>query len=171
MLLLLCRDIETQPGPESLTKDEFQRQFLSKKGIKIIHQNIRGLTYNFNMLQEFLASHDHIDIVPLSETHLTENSLISLCEIDCYKMIRRNRTVGKGGVVAMYLIDNITFKRRYDLENLLLENIWIEIIQKHSKPFLIDCFYRPPETSLMSQDVCHDKSEFIGIVSNYFLLL
>ena len=45
--LLICGDIETQPGPESLIRDQFQ--FLSKKGIKIIHQNIRGLIHNFDM--------------------------------------------------------------------------------------------------------------------------
>ena len=38
-----------------------------------MHQNIRGLGSNFDMLQEFVESHNKIDILALSETHLTDN--------------------------------------------------------------------------------------------------
>ena len=69
-LLMLCGDIETQPGPNSLTREEFQQQFVSSKGSKIIHQNIRGILSNFDKLQEFLVSHKNIDIATLSETTL-----------------------------------------------------------------------------------------------------
>ena len=51
VLLLVCGDVETQPGPSSLSREQF-KQFLSGKGIKIVHQNIRGLVSNFHMLQE-----------------------------------------------------------------------------------------------------------------------
>ena len=53
---------------------------------------------------------------------------------------------GKGEDVAIYLKNNIAFQHRRDTEN-FLEYLWIEIFQKHSKSFLVGCYYHPPETS------------------------
>ena len=72
ILLLIYRDVEVQPGPQSFSRVELQ-EFISRKGMKIMHQNIRGLGSNFDMLQEFVESHNKIDILALSETHLTDN--------------------------------------------------------------------------------------------------
>ena len=71
ILLLIYRDVEVQPGP-SFSRVELQ-EFISRKGMKIMHQNIRGLGSNFDMLQEFVESHNKIDILALSGTHLTDN--------------------------------------------------------------------------------------------------
>ena len=75
---MLCGDIERQPGLNSLTRDEFQQQFISRKRLKIIYQNIRGISSNFDMLQEFLVLHKNIDIATLLEPHLSEESLLYL---------------------------------------------------------------------------------------------
>ena len=109
MLLMLYGDIETQPGPNSLTRDEFQQQFVPSKGLKIIHQNIRRILSNFDMLQEFLVSHRNIDIAIFSETHLSEENLIDLCELDGYKFLNRNRAHGKGGGVQYVLKTTLHF--------------------------------------------------------------
>ena len=53
---------------------------------------------------------------------------------------------GKGGGVAIYIKNNIAFQHRHDIEN-SLEYLWIQIFQKHSKSFLVGCYYHPPETS------------------------
>ena len=47
----------------------------------------------------------------------------------------------------MFLKENITYRRRVDLEGSLAECLWIEIYVKRSKSFLIGCFYRPPGSS------------------------
>ena len=44
-LLLLCGDIETCPGPVTLS------ELCKCRGLKFEHQNIRGLMYNFTSLQ------------------------------------------------------------------------------------------------------------------------
>ncbi len=54
VLLLMCGDVESCPGPDSLTREQFG-SFLNK-GVKFVHQNIRGLSSNFDMLQEFVAA-------------------------------------------------------------------------------------------------------------------
>ena len=74
LLLILCGDIEPHPGPQQLTREEFQRHFLTNKGMKIAHQNIRGIISNFDMLQEFISTHSGIDILSLSETHLSDEN-------------------------------------------------------------------------------------------------
>ena len=126
ILLLICGDVEIQPGPQSLSRVEFQ-EFISRKGMKIVHQNIRGLESNFDMLQEFVESHDKIDILTLSETHLTDNSYESCGKLQGYNFVYRNREYGKGGGVAI-LKENITYRRRVDLEGSLAECLWIEHI-------------------------------------------
>jgi len=40
------------------------------------------------------------------------------------------QTNGKGGGVAVYINENINFKRRQDLENPHIESLWIEILIK-----------------------------------------
>ena len=136
--ILLCGDIKTQPGPEMLSRAQFQT-FLSRKGLKITHQNITGLESNFEMLQEFVTSLKKIDIISLSETHLTDESY-SDYSLPSYNFIFRNRDQGKGGGVAMFIKDKIIYKRRGDLEKNMSEYFWIEIFTKHSKSFPISCF-------------------------------
>lgn len=47
-LLLICGDIETQPGPQSILNGDFN-QFFSNARIKSVHQ-IRGLAANLDMV-------------------------------------------------------------------------------------------------------------------------
>ena len=151
VLLLVCGDVETQPGPSSPSQEQF-KQFLSGKGITIVHHNIRGLVSNFHMLQEVVASYPEIDIIALTETHLTKTSWDSRYGLDGFVFIHRDRDQRKGGGVAMFVKDNITFKRREDLEKSVPASLMIEIALKNSKPFLVGCFYRPPETSRYSSE-------------------
>ena len=139
---MVCGDVEIQPGPQSVSRVEFQ-EFTSRKGMKIVHQNIRGLESNFDMLQKFFESQDKIDILTLSETHLTNNSYERCSKLQGYHFVYRNRECGKGGGVAMFFEENITYRRKVDLEGSLAECLWIEIYVKRSKSFLIGCFYRP----------------------------
>ena len=151
LLLIISGDIETCSGPFnkgiSQTRTEF-KQTLSKKGMKFVHQNIRGLSKNFDLLQEFITEHSQVDIVSLSETHLGRYSLEeNVCKLDGYLFIGRSRSKGSGGGVGIYEKENIIFERRKDLEHDTLETLWIEIFIKNAKSILFGCYYRPPETS------------------------
>ena len=147
ILLILCGDVETCPGPLQQGIPEVNR-LLNLKGLNIFHQNIRGLQSNFLGLRELFNAHNNINILILSETHLNEsNDYDDLYDVPGYVFIKRNRTCGKGGGVAIYIKDSIEFQRRFDLENSKLENIIIEILINKSKSFIVTTFYRPPETS------------------------
>ena len=64
-----------------------------------------------------------------------------------YSFVRRNRSNGFGGGVMIYIQEGISFKHRQDLQHSSIENIFIEISIKKSKPFIFGCFYRPPDSS------------------------
>ena len=104
LLLLICSDIESQTGPnnESISRSDFQ-QFLCCKGIKVAHQNIRGIISNFDILQEFLLSHKNIDVLTISETHLSDDTHNSSLKIEGFNFVHRYRKSGKGGGVGLYI--------------------------------------------------------------------
>ena len=77
LLLLVCGDIESCPGPETM------ENVLQNKGIMIFHQNCRDL---FRIITN-------------------STSLFSGEKIPWYKFM--NGHYGKNGGVAMYLSDNI----------------------------------------------------------------
>ena len=69
LLLLLCGDIESQPGP---TNNSGFETLVSKKGIKFCHQNIRGLYGKIDDVREILLSYN-FDIISLSEISISED--------------------------------------------------------------------------------------------------
>ena len=104
--------------------------------MKFVHQNIRNPSSNFDILKEFVASHGKIDLITLSETHISsdETEYEELFALSGYEFLRQNRENGKGGRVGMYVKDCISFKRRFDLENSTeIECLWIEIFCKYAK--------------------------------------
>ena len=88
LLLLICGDIELCPGPhvqENLTD-------ISKlRGIKLVHQNIRGLLSKKDILETYIKF-----IISLSETHIASvNS--KLFQIPGFKFVQKNRIAGESG--------------------------------------------------------------------------
>ena len=70
-LFLFCGNVETVTEKKKKTLGEL----LKTKGLSVLHQNIRGLLTNFSGIQELLSSCPNIDVLTLSETHIsaTEN--------------------------------------------------------------------------------------------------
>ena len=58
----------------------------------------------------------------------------------------------------MYIKNNIHFKRRDDLENNHIENIWVEV-QSLKNKFLLGLFYRPPNATIEYWDNLEDVIE------------
>ena len=52
-----------------------------------------------------------------------------------------------GGGVGLYVSDRMSYERRDDLEPDSIECIWVEVLCKKAKNFLIGCVYRPPDSS------------------------
>ena len=71
----------------------------------VAHKNVRSLVRNINKVK-LLLQHTNIDLLSLTETHLTDR--IDDCElyIDGYEIKRSNRKDREGGGVAIYFKDN-----------------------------------------------------------------
>ena len=146
LCFLFCGNVVSCPETFRNKMASFSKQ----RGLKIVHQNIRGLQSNFNLLCELVERND-FDIITLSETHLLNSSYNdnnSLFEIPNYTFIKRNRNNGKGGGVAVYIKTNLKWERRQDLETDSVECICLQIFEKNAKSFLVTVFYRPPSGSI-----------------------
>ena len=143
LLLLMSGDVETCPGPT----DPSLAELFNEKGIKIFHQNIRGLFQNIAKISTFLHTQKNTHIFSLSETHIDNSTPTQIFEIPGYSFINKNRDTGTFGGVAVYIKDSIPFVRRIDLETDKLECIWLEIKFPKTKSFLVSIWYRPPSTS------------------------
>ena len=119
---------------------------LSKKGLSILHQNIRGLLANKDNVCRVLEDFHKIQILSLSETHLSTDDEPQ-AQIDGYSLISKPRKSGKGGGVGAYISSSVPYHRRLDLELDDIESLWIEVLFPKSKGFLIGFIYRPPDSS------------------------
>ena len=84
LLLLICGDIELCPGPhvqENLT------DISKSRGIKLVHQNIRGLIGKKDISETLLTNEK--SVITLSETHIASvNS--ELFQIPGFKFVHKN---------------------------------------------------------------------------------
>ena len=129
---------------------------MDQNGTKILHKNVRNLYTNLVHVTSLLNFYKHIDIFTLTETHITQEPK-KLFEIPGYTFVSRSRRTGKGGGVGMYISNDIRYDRRLDLENDKIECIWIEVLCKSSKNFLVCCMYRPPSGSRYLPDDLNDQ--------------
>ena len=121
LLPLICGDIKLCLGPhvqENLTD-------ISKlRGIKLIHQNFRGLLSKKDILETLFTNKKFI--ITLSEMHIVSvNS--ELFRILRFKIVHKNRIAGEGGGVAMHLSNDLKWKWWTDLETDEIECIWVEV--------------------------------------------
>ena len=121
LLLLICGDIELCLEPHA---QENLTDISKLRGIKLVHQNIRGLLSKKDILATLFTNEKFILI--LSETHIASvNS--ELFQIPDFKFVQKNRIAGEGGGVTLYLSDDLKWKRRTDLETEEIECIWVEV--------------------------------------------
>lgn len=82
----------------------------------MFQQNIRGLGIHKAKLEEFAGSFRGIDLLGLSEMHLSNMTTSEELKINGYNFERMNRTLGKGGGVGIYIKEDLVYYRRRGLE-------------------------------------------------------
>ena len=86
--------------------------FMKQKGLKILHQNVRGLLCNLPLIQKFLYTHQNTDVFCCSEMHIKDyENIHDLYKVEGYDFVSRNRATGNGGGVGVYVKKT---KRRLD---------------------------------------------------------
>ena len=86
-------------------------------------------------------------VICITETWCSDNSVNhDLFELPQYKSIHQVRRAGKGGGIAVFLLESLTVNIRHDLSvnNADIEALCVEIINKKSKNILINTQYRQP---------------------------
>ena len=169
IFILLCGDVELNPGPGCGNEGTRKlNSLLMNRGIKIFHQNARGLLGNIVHVAVLLQSFPGMDILTLSETHLEEKNDLAeaACSMPGYSSVSRPRKSGKGGGVTAFIKDGIIWNRRQDLKTDSIEAIWIEIRPKHSRTFLVGVMYRPPVGSKhLSKDSDNQLHSMLSTIS------
>ena len=123
-------------------------KFLKGRGFKIFHQNVDGLLDKVEEVQLLLEeTRKDIHILGISETHLNADISDSQASVQDYTFVRKDRAKGTWGGVGCYIRNDIHWQRREDLEQKGTEAMWIEILVKNSKSFLVCIIYRPPDSS------------------------
>ena len=121
---------------------------LKTRGLKTALLNIRSLPKKIDELRLFLRRCRDIGILPLNETWLNDQLPSDEVAIPGLNLFRRDRSSSrKGGGVAIYISDKIQAVRRCDLEDMVLENLWLELMFPNSKGILFGTCYRPPDDS------------------------
>ena len=86
-------------------------------------------------------------VLGFCETFLNEDINDNEMEIPG-SLHRKDRQGKKGGGLAVYVAHQLVATRRQELEAEDLEELWIEIKSKSSRPFLLCNVYRPPDVCL-----------------------
>ena len=120
----------------------------------ILQLNIRSVLAHQHEWKQLLhvleKKNSRIDAVLLCETFLPKNT-VNMVNIPGYTHIGNFRTEKKGGGVSILLKEGISYKRRKNLDVFqegLTESIFVEIISKNGKKFILGSIYRPPNTKI-----------------------
>ena len=132
------------------TPEKFSQNLNSfdNSSFSMLHLNIRSLQKNFDSLLNLLMTLKfEFKVICITETWCSDNSMNhNLFELPQYKSIHHVRRAGKGGGIATFFHESLTFNIRHDLSvnNADIEALCVEIINKKSKIILINTQYRQP---------------------------
>ena len=125
--------------------------------------NARSIVNKLSNLQALLSTFN-IDIIAITETHLSQDILDSEVCPQGYTVFRKDRNRAGGGV--MFIVkDAVQAKRRYDL-NPDCEMIWLEL---NSPKVILGVMYRPPSSG--EKDLLELQATLMSIPRNTPLCL
>ena len=116
--------------------------------LSVLDLNIRPIAKNKNILEECLHELNCCpDILAVSETKLNKNN-VNLASIANYSIVYSNSSSNAGGV-AIYILNNLKFTRREDLEfnSNDSENVFVKITLHSKKVIIFGLIYRHPRNS------------------------
>ena len=100
---------------------------------------------NKHILEELIHELGNFpDVITISETKLNKNN-INHASIQNYKFVFSNSTTNAGGV-AIYILNNLKYSRRHDLEfqSADSETVFIELNLAANKKIIVGVIYRHP---------------------------
>ena len=119
--------------------------FSETSNLSILHINIRSLQKHINSLQEFLSNLNFFpDIIAITETRIKDQPAINI-DIPGYKFFFAKSFDNAGGV-GVYINDTLNCRvlNRFHVDLPSCENIWLNVITKDSKFYIVGVLYRHP---------------------------
>ena len=117
----------------------------------VLQLNVRGLLSSQSALTQLLIDlekkNSRVDIVLLCETFLNKRTAQTV-RVPGYTLVSKERTHKKGGGTGILVRNQISYKKRADLDaitNNEVESTHIEIIAKNSKSIIVGSLYKPPD--------------------------
>ena len=104
----------------------------TKKGLRIGNINVCHLNGKLDEIKFMLSNPQSIDILGICETFLDEKTLDSFLTIKGFNAERKDLAGKQGGGIFIYLSENISYKRRTDIEIGDIETIWVDVNFKYS---------------------------------------
>ena len=174
-----CEDMAITKSPyyDLNHLNEFKKAIVQKNSgnaITVMHLNVRGLQSKIDDLKLLVHALNlegiQVDAIMLCETFMKHDTT-PLMHIDGYQLISNPRTHRKGGGVAIYIRDGLTF-HKVDQMSLVkdgvLETIFIKT-KLHGENVMLGEFYRIPGRPLMDcktqlDPILTDISNFHGKV-------
>lgn len=114
----------------------------NNNNLNIGHINIRSIVPKINDIKECISS-NNFDILAVSETWLTHFMDDKVVSIDGFRLVRRDRGLGRGGGVLLYIRNTIKFSILNNFTSDFAEQVWIEFTISSVKT-MVGVVYRPP---------------------------
>ena len=149
LVISISGDVESNPGPASITNSHQASSFLQSRSLKVALLNIRSIYNKIDSLK-LLLNEKPFDIFTISETWL--NSYITDGEISIpgYTFSRNDWNGRSGGGTLALVRDGIPYKIRTDLLSSNIESTVIEITRPKCKSLFIFTIYKAPDQLLES---------------------
>ncbi len=138
--------------------------FLSTRGVHLLHLNIRSLLPKITEIG-LLSNSNKVRLFYFTKTWLDDSIREAKIEIVNYFLIRRDRN-RKGGGVCIYVISDIGFNQRMDLNNDQIEAVWLNILLPKNNPILVGACYRPPGQTMfyeILEEVFSKCTDFVNL--------
>lgn len=111
--------------------------------ITLAQFNIRSLLPKLNDLREHILSANY-SVLCLCETWLSPAIDDNLVHLEGYNLVRRDRRLGRGGGVCIYLRKNISYS--VICTDNSIEQLWVNL-KINKTQFAVGVAYRPPDFS------------------------
>ena len=122
-----------------------RRQHQQAPRLCIADLNINSLRHKVDQVSQLLTNHN-IDIIGLTETHLSSDFNDAELHIPHFRLFRKDRNEFGGGV-AFYAKDFLNVTRCHDFDNNAIESIGIKVSLKDSF-YQVCCVYQPPSAKV-----------------------
>ena len=143
LLLILCGDIELNPGPN----------IVMNENLSIYHINVRSLRNKVDIVSTHAGNYDIVAITEAKLDRTIPTKLITLSGFSEDSVYRRDNTINSGGI-CVQLSHKVHGARLLNFEEEELEILWLKITA-HDKTLILGTVYRNPALSVAYWDKLH----------------